>query len=111
MGGFVKGDIVVLPFPFSDLSVNKKRPALVIARIKSHGDVLLCVITSRRTRDSDAVPVSRKDFTAGGLPRDSNVRPNRIFTADSSIILATAGHLSAEKTREVTAAIVRIVSA
>ena len=31
MGKFVKGDIVVIPFPFSDLSGSKRRPALVIA--------------------------------------------------------------------------------
>jgi len=46
MERFVKGDIVVIPFPFSDLSGTKRRPALVIADF--HGDdILLCQITSQ----------------------------------------------------------------
>jgi hypothetical protein len=45
MGRFVKGDVVVTPFPFSDLSDSKRRPALVAAALKG-GDVILCQITS-----------------------------------------------------------------
>jgi len=44
MGKFVKGDAVVLPFPFSDLGSSKRRPALVVA-IASAGDVILAQIT------------------------------------------------------------------
>jgi len=46
MGGFVKGDVVVMPFPYSDLSATKKRPALVIA-VLDGDDVILCQITSQ----------------------------------------------------------------
>jgi mRNA interferase MazF len=46
MGKFVKGDVVVLPFPFSDLSSQKRRPALVVA-VASADDVILAQITSR----------------------------------------------------------------
>jgi len=46
LGKFVKGDVVVLPFPFSDLSAVKRRPALVVAALTGE-DVILCQITSR----------------------------------------------------------------
>ena len=46
MGKFVKGDIVVIPFPFSDLSSSKRRPALVLAGLKGN-DIILCQITSK----------------------------------------------------------------
>ena len=46
MGEFVKGDIVVLPFPFSDLSANKRRPTLVLASLPG-GDIVVCQITSQ----------------------------------------------------------------
>ncbi len=46
MGRFVKGDVVVTPFPFSDLQVAKRRPALVVATFPGD-DVLLCQITSQ----------------------------------------------------------------
>ena len=111
MGKFVKGDVVILPFPFSDLNASKKRPALVIASIQPHDDLILCMITSRNTKDASAVPLTRSDFTSGGLPSESNIRPNRLFTADSTIVLRTAGRLSPGKVEAVVSEIEKIVSA
>jgi mRNA interferase MazF len=90
MERFVKGDIVVIPFPFSDLSGSKRRPALVIADLPGD-DILLCQITSKNSRDPLAVPLSRNDFTSGSLPVASYIRPARIFTADKNIIVRKAG--------------------
>ena len=81
MAGFVKGDVVVVPFPFSDLTKSKRRPALVITPLPGD-DVILCQITSRATGDSYAIPIDQGDFAGGGLNLASNVRPNRLFTAD-----------------------------
>jgi mRNA interferase MazF len=92
MGGLVKGDIVVILFPFSDLSSAKKRPALVLAT-PDGDDVILCQITSRLVSDRYAILIGVGDFSSGSLRVDSNVRPTRIFTADKRIIQYTAGHL------------------
>jgi mRNA interferase MazF len=110
MGRFVKGDVIVLPFPFSDLSAAKKRPALVVAPLQAHNDVILCMITSKNTKDISAISITEKDFANGRLPHDSNVRPNRLFTADANIILRTAGRLSSEKIDEVITELVHIIS-
>ncbi len=110
MGRFVKGDVVVAPFPFSDLSASKKRPALVVAALTGD-DVLLCQITSQATADSYAVSLLKTDFANGKLNKDSNIRPNRLFTADSNIILYRAGTLKTVKMAEVTAKIISIISA
>lgn len=56
MGAFVRGDVVVVPFPFSDLSATKRRPALVVATL-SGVDVMLCQITSQASRDASAIPL------------------------------------------------------
>lgn len=45
MARFVSGEVVVLPYPFTDLSSSKVRPALVLASL-TRGDVILCQITS-----------------------------------------------------------------
>jgi mRNA interferase MazF len=90
MEGFVKSDIVVIPFPFSDLSGSKKRPALVIANLRGD-DILLCQITSQQSNDSSALALNSADFLSGSLPIDSFIRPLRIFTADKNIILRKAG--------------------
>ena len=110
MGRFVKGDIVIMPFPFSDLSASKKRPALVIASLVGD-DVILCQITSRPIRDRYALAIEEKDFATGGLNRASNARPNRLFTADSSLILYRAGALSSAKTDMIINAIIEILRA
>ena len=109
MGKFVKGDVVVVPFPFSDLSASKKRPALVVATLTGD-DVILCQITSKAISDSYAIPLSTTDFKTGTLHQDGNIRPNRLFTADSNIILYRAGELTPGKVKEVVAKIVEIVS-
>jgi mRNA interferase MazF len=107
VGRFVKGDIVVTPFPFSDLTGDKRRPAMVVAELRGR-DVILCMITSQDARDDYAIPLSTDGFANGSLNKDSNIRPNRIFTADSSIILYTTGKLKKTKTDEVTSKILEI---
>lgn len=107
MAGFVKGDIVVVPFPFSDLTQAKRRPALVLAEFDGE-DLLLCQITSQRIRDRYAVAIDEDDFETGTLKQRSHVRPNRLFTADRQIILYRVGCLKREKLTEV---IDKIISA
>lgn len=110
MGRFVKGDVVVAPFPFSDLSTSKKRPAVVVAALTGD-DVVLCQITSKTITDNYAISVRDADFTSGGLRQPSNIRPNRLFTAEGKIILYRAGVLSTQKMQEVVTKIIEIVSA
>jgi mRNA interferase MazF len=96
MATSVKGDIVIVPFPFSDLTQAKRRPALVVANLKGY-DLILCQITSKAIRDDYAIPLENTDFETGSLNQPSNIRPNRLFTADRGIILYKVGSLSSEK--------------
>jgi mRNA interferase MazF len=105
---FVKGDVVVVPFPFSDLTQAKRRPALVIAVLQGD-DVILCQITSQTVADRYAITIGMDDFSTGSLNQVSNVRPNRLFTADRQIILYKVGQLTSEKFDEVIAKIVDIL--
>ncbi len=106
----VKGDVVVTPFPFSDLSSSKRRPALVVAQLTGE-DVVLCQITSRATSDAYAITLDPGDFSSGKLRVPSNIRPNRLFTADSNIVLYKAGSVATEKLQEVTSRIIEILQA
>ena len=108
MERLIKGDIVVLPFPFSDLSNFKKRPALVITTLKSD-DLILCQITSQNISDEYAVTLSNEDLVSGNLKRKSNIRPNRIFTADEKIILYKVGSLKENKLNQVIGKIIEII--
>jgi mRNA interferase MazF len=109
MERIIKGDIVVIPFPFSDLSSSKRRPALVLAVLKGN-DFILCQITSKFRNDEYAIELSDSDFTYGSLNQISNIRPNRIFTADASLILKTVGHLKEEKQVQTVNKIIELIS-
>ena len=109
MGKFIKGDVVIIPFPFTDLSDSKKRPAFVIADLPGE-DIIVCQITSKAKSDSFALPLEAQDFVSGGLPTDSFIRPNKIFTADKNIILSVAGHLSESKINDAIKSVIALIS-
>ena len=96
----MKGKVVVLPFPFSDLSKSKKHPALVVTNL-GKDDAILCQITSQSRFDAYSIELNDVDFKEGGLKISSMVRPNKIFTADRSIISYKIGLLKDSKIREV----------
>ncbi len=107
MAEFVKGDVVVVPFPFSDLTQAKRRPALVLSR-QLGDDLILCQITSQNVKDTYSVPLDLTDFEVGNLNKKSNIRPNRIFTADKRILLYKAGHIKKDKIEETITKLVQI---
>ena len=95
MARFIKGDVVVVPFPFSDLSETKRRPALVLADFPGE-DILLCQITSKYSTPAYAVELNADGFASGSLPCSSFIRTNRIFTGDKNMIIRKTGHVSSE---------------
>lgn len=95
MEKFVKGYVIVIPFPFSDLTGSKRRPALVIADLPGN-DIILCQITNKDSKDAYSIPLTSSDFLTGSLPVLSNIRPTRIFTADKTIIIRKAGSITFE---------------
>jgi mRNA interferase MazF len=108
MAKFVKGDVVVIPFPFSDLSQSKRRPALVLSVLQGD-DLILCQITSKSIKDNYAIPVDENDFESGSLNLESNIRPNRVFTADNHIILYRIGNIKIIKLNQVIDRVVEII--
>ncbi len=108
MARFVKGEMVVLPFPFSDLTQAKRRPALVVAVLPGD-DLIVCQITSQPSRSPHAIPLHQADFSAGGLNRSSFLRPERLFTADAGIVFYGAGIVATPKLQAVIAAIIAIL--
>lgn len=74
------GEVVLVPFPFSDLSQSKVRPAVCLADA-GRGDWVLCQVTSRSYGDPMAIPLEAADFASGGLLVASFARPGKRFTA------------------------------
>lgn len=110
MGPPAIGDVVLILFPYSDLSQAKRRPALVIADV-GMGDFVLCQITSKSYADRLAIPLLQSDFAEGGLKRESFARIGKLFTANSSIVSGVAGRLNPVKMSEVLDGLVDILRA
>jgi len=102
MGKPVVGEIVVLPFPQSDLKAGKRRPALVVADLIG-ADLILCQITSHARSDDYSVALTASAFERARLAVDSFIRSNRLFTVEQSVILYAAAKITDIKLQEVKA--------
>lgn len=87
------GQVVLVPFPFSDLSQSKIRPAVCLADA-GRGDWILCQITSSPYGDPAAVPLDAPDFASGGLLVASYARPGKLFTAHAALMVRAVGILN-----------------
>jgi mRNA interferase MazF len=104
MGKPVVGEVVVLPFPQTNLQSGKRRPALVVADLPGD-DLILCQITSQARSDGYSVPLVVADFERGRLAVDSFIRFNRLFTVEQTVVLYAAGKVKDAKLQEAKAGI------
>lgn len=93
MGAPPAGAVVLVPFPFSDLTQAKLRPAVVLADA-GRGDFILCQVTSNPYGDPVAVELTNRDFDTGSLDRVSYARPSKLFTANATLIVREVGILT-----------------
>lgn len=104
-----KGTIVLIPFPFTDLSSHKVRPAVVLSHGLKGDDVVLAFISSQKIKRKETTDVviaqTSKGFTETGLKADSIVRISKIATLDKKIMLGTLGVVSKGTSAEIDAKI------
>lgn len=81
---FERGDLLLIPFPFSDLSAAKKRPVLVLTRPDAYGDFIALAVTSR----------PQTDLVQGSLPLASWIRTDRAVTLNASLVVKGFGRAS-----------------
>jgi len=100
------GDIVVVPFPYSDRFAEKRRPALVVSngRVQDQGFVWVVMITSAMHRPAP-YDLRIEDLAQAGLGAPSLVRPIKIACLEPSRIIRKAGRLPEKQMAAVTAAI------
>ena len=102
----IKHKVVLVPFPFDDLSSSKVRPAVCLTEaIGPYRHVVLAFITSRipdEPLETDLViAADAEDFAETGLRVSSTLRLHRMITVTSSIIQRELGRLSAQQQESV----------
>ena len=109
MAAFRRTSVVLVDFPFSDLSDSKLRPAIVLAEA-GRGDLILCQITSNAFADATAIEITNTDFTLGSLRRASFVRPNKLFTGHESLVNRRVGTLKEETLQKIVESVTDILN-
>jgi mRNA interferase MazF len=99
---------VLVPFPFSDLSQSKVRPAICLADA-GRGDWVLCQVTSSPYGDPLAIAIDDADFTSGGLLVASYARPGKLFTASTALLVRSVGKLNDAALNRVLDTVIRVL--
>lgn len=93
-----KGNVVLVPFPFTDLTGNKLRPALVLA--SNEHDVVVAFITSQ-IHWKEETDLVLKDTPENGLKKTSLVRLSKLITLEKSLLLGLLGTIEYKILNEV----------
>ncbi len=110
MGLFESGELVVIPFPYSDLSNSKLRPALILVDL-NNDDFIMVQVTSKRYDDIYSIKLSNEDLEDGFLKFDSFIKYSKIFTSNSNIIIKKIGKLKDIKYDEVINELIKLLKA
>lgn len=108
---YQQGDIVVVRFPFTDLSQTKKRPALIVsnAQVNQTGDYLMVQITSQVKQDNLSLPILLTDYVSQPLPLVSHIRLHKMFLLNESLILYKFGSVTSAFGQAVTSGVVDLL--
>lgn len=102
------GAVVLVTFPFSDLTQSKLRPAVVLAKAGKN-DWILCQVTSNAYSDSRAITLATHNFDSGSLELVSYARPAKLFTANSILIADQVGSLTGATLKEIVDAVCELL--
>lgn len=105
-----RGDLLLVPFPFTDLSATKRRPVLAITRSDRYGDFIALPVTSR-AQSEDAVALTAENLTSGSLPAASWIRTNRVVTLNASLVVKQVGRVKEQVVSAATAQLFKYIEA
>jgi len=96
---FNQGDILIVPFPFSDLSTIRQRPVLVLSNLtynKNSEDIVTCGITSNIKDSNYSVLIDNTNLSEGNIPFKSRIKVDKLFTLHKNIVIKKIGRVNKE---------------
>ncbi len=97
-------EIVLVPYPYSDLSSTKRRPVLVVSNNhynQKFPDILVCVITSNLFKDDYSVDLNDNDLEIGMMPEQSVIKCHKLFTIEQTQIIKRFSIIKDDKLKDV----------
>ncbi|GIP36657.1 hypothetical protein J2TS4_58670 [Paenibacillus sp. J2TS4] len=110
---YKQGDILLIPFPFTDLGAIKQRPVLVLSNTDYNGlqqDIVVAAITSNVTNKDYSVLITSSDLDDGRLKVDSLIRADKIYTFSNRMVIKKFGHLKPEVFQRIREQIEKLIS-
>jgi len=106
---YKRRDVILVPFPFSDLSYSKKRPALVLVDIHERDELICMMLTSALSIDHK-VDISIKDIDLAGLPKPTVARISRVFTLKQSLVIKRLGIIEKEEYKDIISRLIKLLN-
>jgi mRNA interferase MazF len=111
----MKGKVVLVPFPFDDLSSTKVRPVVCLTHpIGDYRHIIMALITSRISVDLLEIDIvldaNHPDFVASGLAKPSTLRLDHVITLQRSLIVRQLGELSVQTQTQITEKLCRLLA-
>ena len=101
---YEQGDILLVPFPFTDLSSTKKRPVLVMSKTEDNQiseDLVTCAMTSKQRNFTYSLEIDNKDLEKGSLPIRSTILISKLFTIEKGLVLKKIAQLDGKTMKQV----------
>lgn len=108
---FEIGEVVLVPFPFTDLSQTKRRPVLIISNIAhnlSSDDFVCCGITANLDNKHYSILLEPSEMIDGAIPVTSRIKFDKIFTLKKSLAVKRLGKVNSKKINQVRDALVSL---
>ena len=109
---YKQGEIIIVPFPFSDLSNIKQRPVLVLSKTKDNEnsfDVITCGITSNLKDIKHSILIDNSNLEEGKIPKKSRIKIDKIFTIEKSIVKKIIARLNKETFEKVKSEFINLI--
>ena len=109
---YKQGEIVIVPFPFSDLSSIKQRPVLILSKNIDNEkveDIVTCGITSNVKNSKYSVLIENEDLIEGEVPKISRVKVDKLFTISQDIVKKKVGRINKESFEKVKSEFIKLV--
>lgn len=101
----IKGDIILIHFPFTDLSGSKLRPAIVLTQ--NDRDITVCFITTQ-FKKRESTDISLQPSVENGIKMASLIKVNKIATLDRILALGKIGSLDATQLAELNSKLIQL---
>ncbi|MEK6926984.1 MAG: type II toxin-antitoxin system PemK/MazF family toxin [Nanoarchaeota archaeon] len=109
---YEQGEILIVPFPFSDLSSIRQRPVLVLSKKEDNlnsEDIITCGITSNLKDSKYGILIENENLQKGVIPKRSRIKVNKLFTINKSIIIKSLARINLQTWQEVKKEFIRLV--